>query len=169
MSSPIQIWTCSAFLPAYGCGGWASVRNSQGQLTGAAGGERHTTPRRLALAGLAAALRGLPPSGDPAANGPVDIRTTSPDLALFADVLASLGKPAQGVLPDEDLDLWAQILAASAGRRLTLTRTPLQPDTPIAFTTAWAELARDKTKAGGPFTAVIPKANLAKVPGLAEG
>jgi len=166
MNSPIQIWTCAAFHPAYGCGGWASVRSAQGQLTGAAGGQRNTTARRMALAGLAAALRDLPPGGEPIASGPIDIRTTSPELALFADVLNSLGQPTQSAPPSEDLDLWAPILTASAGRRLTLVRVPLEPGTPMAFTAAWAELARDKAKAGGAFTAAIPKGNLAKVPGL---
>ncbi len=46
---------------------------------------------------------------------------------------------------------------------MTLIRAPSQPGTAMAFTVAWAQLACDKAKAGGPFTAAIPKANLAKI------
>jgi ribonuclease HI len=161
MSSPIQIWTCAAFLPVYRCGGWATLRDSNGQLTGAAGGERNTTASRIALSGLLAALRDLP------AVAPIDVHTTSPDVAKFAAFIHSLGTPRPIDTPADDLDLWAQIATASAGRRLIVIQAHHAPGTPIAFTTAWAELARDKAKATGPFSAAIPKANLAKVPGLA--
>jgi hypothetical protein len=160
MSAPIQIWTCAAFHPTFLCGGWASVRIGPGQTAGVAGGERNTTARRTALAGLAAGLRDLPPAKDA-----ILIHTTSPDLAGLAEVLGNLGKPTQITPAEGDADLWAQILAASAGRRLTLVRTLLEPRTPTAFTTAWAELARDKAKATGSFTAAIPKSNLAKMAG----
>jgi ribonuclease HI len=163
MSPQIRIWTCAAFLPAYGCGGWASVRMAGGQTTGVAGGERHATARRIALAGLAAALRDLPPAG---AGTAISIQTTSAELAEFTAVLARLGQPSQDEIPAEDLDLWAQILTASKGRRMTLTRTTSQPGAPAAFTTAWAQFARDKAKASGPFSAPIPKVNLAKFPGV---
>jgi len=163
MSIHIQIWTSAAFHPAYRCGGWACVRASQGQVTGAAGGERNTTAQRMALAALAAALRDLPSSGEP-----IDIRTTSPELAPFVDWLNSLGKAAQTAPPEQDLDLWAQIRKASAGRRLTLVLMAVDSKRPTGFTAAWAELARDKAKTGGPFAAAIPKTNLAKVPGLAS-
>jgi hypothetical protein len=166
MTRPLQIWTCAAFHPAFFCGGWACVRNGNGEVSGAAGGERRTTASRMALSGLAAALRGLPARSPATANGPIDIRTTSPDLALFGEVLASLGQKTPTSPLEADLDLWAQIMTASAGRRLSLTLTPLDPNTPLAFTTAWAELARDKAKASGPFAAAIPKSNLAKVAGL---
>jgi len=162
MTGTIRIWTCAAFNPAYLCGGWASVRGGGGQITGAAGGERRTTASRMALAGLAAGLRDLPPAGE------IEVRTTSLELAVFADLLASGGQRIQTATPDEDLDLWARIITASAGRRLTLILAPLEPGGPSAFTTAWAELARDKAKTSGPFTAAIPRANLAKVSGLAS-
>jgi hypothetical protein len=154
MSGSIHIWTCAAFHPAYRCGGWASVRSVQGQRTGAAGGERNTTAGRIALMGLAWALSDLPPGVTA-----LHIHTTSQALAPLAD-------PSQTALPDEDRDLWARIRTASVGRRLILAHTPAQPGTPTAFAAAWAELARDKAKTGGAFTAAIPKANLAKVPGL---
>jgi hypothetical protein len=157
MSISMQVWVCAAYHPAFRCGGWASLRADRGQVTGAAGGERNTTTARMALAGLASALRGLPASHDPRSIG---IQTTSSDLASLTAVLAGRTQP------DEDLDLWAQIATASKTYRLDLVRVPLDPDTPTAFATAWANLAMDKAKATGPFTAAIPKANLAKAPGL---
>jgi hypothetical protein len=161
MSGPIKIWLSAAYLPVFRCGGWASVRVQQGDRSGLAGGDRNTTAGRTALAGLAAALRGLP------AGGVVEVATSSAELAGFADVIASLGTPAQAAAPADDLDLWAQILTASAGRRLSLVYALAERGAPTAFTTAWAELARDKAKATGAFTAAIPKPNLAKVEGLA--
>jgi hypothetical protein len=163
MTGPIQIWTCAAYHPAYRCGGWAFIRVGQGPVTGAAGGERHTTAPRMALSGLLSALRD-PPS-EPASASGFSIATTSPELAPFAGFLANLGAPG----PEEDLDLWAQIVTAAKGRPLKLVRTPLEPRTPAAFVAAWADLARDKAKASGPFTSAIPKPNLAKIPGLLMG
>jgi hypothetical protein len=156
INTPIPIWTCAAFHPAYLCGGWAFVRAG----AGAAGGERRTTASRMALTGLAGALRDVPPGAE------VEIRTTSPELALFAPVLETLGQKSQIAPPEDDLDLWARIITAATGRRLTLILSPLEPGGPAAFVAAWADLARDKAKATGPFTAAIPKANLAKVAGL---
>jgi hypothetical protein len=162
MNCPPQIWTSSAFHPAFRCGGWASVRGGGGQVAGAAGGERHTTARRMALASLAAGLGDLPPSRE------IDIRTSDPELAHFANVLERLGRKVQTAPPEDDLDLWARIIAASAGRRLNLVFTPHEPGGPNEFTNAWAELARDKAKASGAFTAAIPRVNLVKVVGLAS-
>jgi ribonuclease HI len=158
MAEPIQIWTCAAFHPAFRCGGWAGVRLVQGQVSGVAGGERNTTASRMALAGMVAALRDLP-----AGATTISVQSNSPDLAAFADLLAG----AEAEPPTEDLDLWAQIATAAKGRRLTLVRMPIKPETPLAFAAAWADLARDKAKDRGAFTTPIPKPNLAKVPGLA--
>jgi hypothetical protein len=160
MTNPIRLWICAAYQPVYRCGGWAAVRAGQGPVFGAAGGERHTTASRTALCGLAAGLHDLPP------GGAVSIQTTSPELAAFAGFLANLGTPALAAGPDEDLDLWAQIATAAKCRRLSLTLTPHDPGAPIAFAAAWADLARDKAKASGAFTAAIPKPNLAKIAGL---
>jgi hypothetical protein len=163
MSSPIRIWTSAAHHPAFRCGGWANVRVSQGLVSRVAGGDRYTTAPRMALAGLVSALRNLPAGS--AAGGPVSIHTSSPDLASFAGLLAGPSTEAEAA-PEEDLDLWAQILTASKGRRLDVHFAPVQPDMPTSFTAAWAELAMNKAKATGPFTAAIPKLNLAKIPGL---
>jgi len=163
MSLPIRIWICAAYHAVYRCGGWAVVWVSQGQASGTAGGERHTTARRTALAGLAAAMRDLP------AGQPIFIQTTSVELAAFAAFLANLGGLGEAAGPDEDLDLWAQIATGARGRSLELVHTLLEPDGSGAFVRAWADLARDKAKASGPFTAAIPKPNLAKFPGLMGG
>jgi ribonuclease HI len=159
MTEPIRIWTCAAHHPAFRCGGWAFVRAGQGPVCGAAGGERNTTARRMALAGLATALRDLPPG----AGGGIDVATTSAELAALAGVLAG------GAAPDAaegDLDLLARIQAAAAGRRIAVSRVALDRTNPTAFAAAWAELAMDKAKATGAFSAAIPKPNLAKVPGI---
>ena len=166
MNGAIRIWTCAAHSPVYGCGGWAAVRVGPGLVAGVAGGERNTTASRTALSGLAAALRDQPPADGSTSSDPISIQTTSPELAGFGDFLASLGQPSQPVGPDEDLDLWAQISTAAKGRRFRPVLTPLEVGTPSAFASAWADLARDKAKATGAFATAIPKANLAKIPGL---
>jgi hypothetical protein len=153
MTPLIHIYLAAAHHPAFRCGGWAVVRSIGGQPTGAAGGARATSAQRMALSGLIWALRDLPAGAD------ATLHTTNPDLAL-TEVLAGT------VNPDEDLDLWAQVQAAAKGRRFTVTAATAAPDTPLAFAAAWADLAMDKAKMGGAFTAAIPKANLAKVVGL---
>ena len=92
----------------------------------------------------------------------------------MARVISRIATLLPGILagraqPEEDLDLWAQIAIAAKICRLDLVRVPVDPATPSAFAAAWANLAMDKAKAGGPFTAAIPKANLAKAPGLGVG
>jgi hypothetical protein len=157
MSTSIRIWTCADHHAAFLCGGWAYVRVVGGQVSGAAGGERATTSHRMALAGLAAALGELPTGG--ATPGPVAVHTSSAELAGLAAL-------APGAAPGQDRDLWDLVVKALAGRKLDLIHIPVAPKTPMAFTAAWAELARDKAKAKGGFKAVIPKPNLAKIVGL---
>ena len=160
MSGPIKIWLSAVYAPVYRCGGWASVRLSDGQRSGLAGGDRNTTASRLALAGLAAALRDLPP------GAVVEIQTDSAELGPAARLLASPGMPTQAAAVEDDLDLWAQILTASKDRRLSLSIASAAPKTPLAFAAAWSDLSRDKAKATGAFSSAIPKPNLAKVQGL---
>jgi hypothetical protein len=160
MTVGTRIWVCVAHHTGFRCGGWASLVSQQGRIAGAAGGERNTTAGRMALAGLAWALRGVQSQPATAADGPIVVQTTSPDLAPLIDVLAGR------LQPDDDKALWAEIAAAAAGRRLEVVRSPPRPETPLAFAKAWADLAMDKAKAAGAFTAAIPKANLAKAPGL---
>jgi hypothetical protein len=157
MTNPVRLWICAAHHPAFRCCGWAYVRIVEGQASGAAGGRRYTTARAMALAGLAAALSDLPP------ESPVSVYTTSQDLIALAEVFSGAVAPDP---TDEDWALIAPILALARNRPLTLIAAPRAPDTPIAFAAAWADLAMDKAKAMGPFSAAIPKPNLAKARGL---
>lgn len=156
--TPIRIWTAASHHAAFRCGGWAFVREAGGALTGAAGGERQTTAERTELAGLAAALADLPK--DAAAT----VHTPSKRVAGFARWVA--GEAAGEDAPQEDLDLWARIVAAARGRSVRFVWAQAERRTPGAFCAAWAELARDKAKMGGAFVAAIPKPNLAKVEGV---
>ena len=131
-------------------------RNSDGEVTGRVGGERRTSKARMALAGLVASLKEV-------SAGAVSIDLADPELARMAQVMA------RGQVPDEppleDLDLWAQLTIALKGKAATFTLAagPGALGGPQAFAQAWADLAQDKAKAGGTFTAVIPKPNLAKL------
>jgi len=154
--SAIRLWNLSNHHPAFRVGGWAHLRQTAEGLSGAAGGARKITPERTALAGLAAALKDLPPGG----------LTVHTDSAIVLGPIRAviLGEAADP--PETDLDLWAPVQAALKGRTVTFVRAPVTPNTPQAFAAAWAELARDKAKTHGPFTHPIPKPNLAKVQGL---
>jgi hypothetical protein len=61
-----------------------------------------------------------------------------------------------------NLDLWAGAATVLRRVRLVAIRADLAPGGPAAFAAAWAEFACDRAKDKGPFTAVIPKSNLAK-------
>jgi hypothetical protein len=155
----VRVWTCAAYLPIYQCGGWAYVREGRTGLEGAAGGDRHTTLELMVFAGLAAALKTLP-KGDT----PVAIYTPHTELVGLARHLVAGTQPDD--LSAEVQPVWAIVLALAANRPMRLIHMAAEARTPIAFTLAWAELARDKAKATGHFLNVIPKPNLAKVPGL---
>ena len=157
MSNPIRIWARSNHHTAFRCGGWAWVR-ADAEPVGQAGGERNTTAPRMALAALAAALKDAP-------KGPIILDLADPVLARAAHRLAQGPAFTDEDAPTEDLDLWAALTTALAGRAVSFVPTAAEPfkGSPAAFAEAWAELARDKAKAAGPFTAAIPKANLAKL------
>jgi ribonuclease HI len=158
---PTRIWLAADWNAVYRCGGWAWLRQAGGVLSGAVGGERQVSAERIELAGLAAALADLPK------DAAVTVETPSARLAAAAPWIASEAAGADA--PEDDLDLWARITTGAQGRKVRIVRAPVEPRTPSAFSAAWAELARDKAKATGPFTAAIPKVNLAKVKGLGEG
>lgn len=147
MTTSTHIWVETSHHPAFRCAGWAFVRQDGAELSGAAGGERHVTPERAVLAGLAEALKGL------AAGAAVEVRTGNRQIAALPGRIA--GFAAGEDPPAEDLDLWAQLSTA-----LKTVRIVAAP--PNAFAAAWAELARDKAKATGGFRSPIPKPNLAK-------
>ena len=153
MSEPVRLFIETIHHAAFRYGGWAFVRQAGGPIAGHVGGERNTTSGRIELGALIAALQGLPP-------GPVAILSANPGVVRAARLLAAPPAPGAEDAPTEDLDLWAQALAAGKGRALTLAATP---DPVGRFLRAWAEVGQDKAKGQGRFTAAIPKPNLAKL------
>jgi ribonuclease HI len=153
MAAPIRLWIETTHHAAFRYGGWAYAREVGGAVTGMAGGERNITTGRLELAGLVAALNGLP------VGAAVAVRTASP--GLIAALRTVLSPPEEA--PTEDLDLWAQLMTACKGRAVTVQAAPRAPQTPAAFLAAWAEVGQDKAKVAGRFSAAIPKSNLAKL------
>ncbi len=152
MPDTVRLYVAAAFDRAYLCGGWASVRLIGAEPAGFAGGERRTTVRRMLLTGLAAGLRGLPPAVA------VRIRTDATEAKALSAILS--GAVAG---PEDDLAIWAPILIACRNRPVTVTAATADPDTPLAFAHAWADLSRDKARTKGPFTATIPRTNVAQV------
>lgn len=153
MSDNIRIWVEISHQSSFRAGGWAFVRAEGRALTGAAGGDRTASPDAIALAGLLAALTDLPP------NVGIDVLSATPRVAGAARRLAEI--EAGGDAPADDLPLWAKLTAVLKSRPIRFAAATNAPRTPAAFATAWAELARDKGKTR-PFTASIPKTNLAK-------
>ena len=159
MTKPFRIWARASHHAAFRCGGWAWVRDDgAGEPVGQAGGERNTTAGRMGLAALAAALKDAP-------KGPVTLDLADLVLARAVNRLARGPAFTPEEAPAEDLDLWAQLTTALAGRAVTFAPATSQPfkGGPAAFAQAWAELAQDKAKAAGPFVAAIPRANLTKL------
>ena len=152
MSDAIRVWLEVSHHAAFKVGGWAFVR-ADGEVVGAAGGERRTTAERIALAGLIAALKA------PAGGRPVVVQTASPVVAAIPRRIldARAGKDA----PTEDLDLWAQATTALSAPGVRIVA--VAAGGPTAFATSWAEVAREKAKNLGPFTSPIPKTNLARL------
>ncbi|MET3526070.1 hypothetical protein [Phenylobacterium koreense] len=154
-----RIWIQTSYHTAFKCGGWAYVRAGKGAPVGQAGGDRYTTPDRIALAGLLAALKDAP-------VGETSIQMDNRAVATLAARIAA-GRPPQGEdAPTEDLDLWAALTAALTGRKTSFALAGPSKASPTGFAAAWAELARDKANAQGTFISAIPKPNLAKVAGL---
>jgi len=154
----VKIWTAAAYHPVFRCGGWAYVREGAPELAGAAGGDRNTTLEQVAFAGLAAALKTLSK-----AQTPVEVHTLHPELVGLSDHLHAHTTPKD--LSAEVEGAWRTILYLAASRPIQIVYDPPIAKTPIAFTLAWADLARDKAKASGHFISPIPKPNLAKMPG----
>jgi len=154
----VNIWTAAAYHAAFRCGGWAYVREGAPELAGAAGGDRNTTLEQMAFAGLAAALKTLPK-----ATTPVEVHTPHTELVGLSNYLKTRTTPKD--LSAEVEAVWLTILHLAAVRSIQILYDPPLVKTPIAFALAWADLARDKAKAGGHFISPIPKPNLAKMPG----
>lgn len=159
----LRLWIADDHHAAFRCGGWAWVRAAGAELSGQAGGARHTTAGRTRLEGLAAALKDLP-GAEPLAIHLTDAGFARA-LAALPDLAAAGWRDARGEpLPDQDL--WIAAAAILSRRPYSAHHAEPAPKTPAAFAAAWAELARDKAKAQGPFTAAIPKPNLGKLQGL---
>lgn len=153
------IWIQTSYHEAFKCGGWAYVRSHDKAASGQAGGERYTSPERMALAALMAALKDLP-------KGAVAIQIDNAVVARTAALIAAGRAPQGDEAPAENLDLWAALPAALAGRQPAFAIAAPSKASPTGFAAAWAELARDKANAQGAFVSAIPKPNLAKVAGL---
>ena len=162
MTHTVSLWIGCTYQPALRTGGWAHICIADGKVTGSAGGDRRISTLRTSLAALTAALRS---AGAAKPGDSIVIHTTDVEVAGFVQHLSTLATGAASP-PTEDLDLWAQLQTATAGRRLKVVKLRPEPQSPQAFVAAWAELGRDKAKAAGPFTAAIPKTNLAKIAGL---
>lgn len=154
MPAPVRIWLEIAHHGAFRIGGWAFVRLRDGAVSGAAGGARRLDLERTALRAIAAALSGLAP-GDP-----VELHTSSPAALAIPGRIA--GAETGEAPPTEDLELWAKAAAALRRPGLVVSPASAAPRTPTAFAAAWADLACDRAKTKGEFTAPIPKHNLAK-------
>lgn len=154
MSAPIRIWLEVSHHAAFRIGGWAWVRQDAEGVSGTAGGERRIDAERAGLAAFTAALAGLPP------GAAFELHTASPLLLAIPRRIAAAR--ARDDPPGENLDLWAQAITALERPGVAMRRAEPTPRTPSAFAAAWAETARDRAKDKGPFSAAIPKPNLAK-------
>lgn len=150
----MRIWIAASHDAAHLNGGWAFVRAGT-EVYGVAGGERRTTRARTALSGFAAALKDVPTGETLAVVAP---RTDAMVLHQFL-------KPPKDA-PTDDLDLRGALAKALSGRSWTLAVGDPDALTPYTFAVAWADMASEKAKMGGAFTAAIPKTNLAKAKGL---
>ena len=110
----------------------------------------------MVLTSLVSALKDLP-------SGHAHIHTRDAAFARLTGKIAA-GQPlTEKETPGEDLDLWAALTTALKRHPPTFTLADPTTDPAVAFAQAWADLAMDKAKAAGPFTAAIPKPNLAKL------
>lgn len=151
MTVTTRIWLELSHHAAFRVGGWAFVRAGAEGVTGTAAGERRIDAERAALLALTAAVQ--------AAGRAARVETSS---AAVAALPARLTAAQAGEDPPADnLDLWARLGTLLAAGGVEVVRTAPKPGGPLAFAAGWAELARDKAK-GGPFSAAIPKSNLAK-------
>ncbi len=157
MTHPVRLWIETIHHPAFRYGGWGLVREEGGTVGGHAGGERNIPAARIDLMALISALQGLAP------GAAVTIVSASPGVVATAQILAAPPAAGSEGAPAENLDLWAQALALSAGRTLTVRLAQRTPATPAAFCFAWAEVGQDKAKGKGRFSAAIPRTNLARL------
>lgn len=156
--APVTYWLELSHHAPFRVGGWAFVRREGEAVAGQAAGERRIDPERAALKALVSVLTELP-----AGTAPVVIHTGARAIVeIPARIRAA---EAGGEAPADNLDLWAQAIRVLAQPRVEIR--PAQGGArPSAFAAAWAELARDRAKDQGNFSAAIPKPNLAKAGAL---
>lgn len=144
----IEIWTGAAWAKG-GWGGWAYAILGEAEPRGAAGGDRRTTPMRMALTVAVEALEAAGPGTD------LVVYTPSADLAAgLAQALAAA---------DEDKDLWERLakqVGARTGKTEFRDRAAQKPDAAADFADGWANFALDIAKTKGLFASPIPKPNL---------
>lgn len=153
-AAPVRLWLETNHLGALRIGGWAFLRVDAQGLRGVAGGERTIDGERQALGAFNDLLADLPD------GAPVDLTSASPAVLAIPGRIAKAeaGEDA----PAENLDLWAKASTHLRRLKLTVRRAEPAPNSPTAFTAAWAERARDHARAKGAFKSPIPKPNLAK-------
>jgi ribonuclease HI len=101
-ANEVQIWTHGACFEDGGPGGWAYVRQaSDGVLSIASGREPQSTPDRIKLRAVLETLNSVPDRADP--------------LIVYSDSARLIEIMTNGTLPETDLDLWEQVVRASAG------------------------------------------------------
>jgi hypothetical protein len=171
--STLKAWLAVTHHAAFRLAGWAHVSLGDGALAGAVGGDRRISRPRANLAALDAVLRPLAPRLDKG-DDQVLIFTAAPDLVPLAAALAQptaeqseAVKAALEPYRAEDPALYARLAQAVARGALRVARIPPGQTVVQDFLGSWAEVGLDKAKAAGPFTAAIPKPNLAKLAGLA--
>jgi hypothetical protein len=157
LSEPIHLWFHATYNPAYKAGGWAWARLIGGEITGAAGGEKHLSFERLELLGLSNATPGLPE------GQALVIHTANSRLAILNQLLTPAG--AGEAAPETELDVWARLVTALGKRPTRVVIGKAEPNTALGFASAWADLGKDRAKAGA-FKAAIPKANLLRASAL---
>ena len=150
----MRIWIAASHDAVHRNGGWAFVRTGI-EVVGMAGGERRTTRARTALTGFAAALKGA------AAGEALAVVASRADALVLHTLLKAPKEP-----PAADLDLRASLAKALEGRTWTLAIGDPDAPTPFNFAVAWADMASEKAKMSGTFSAAIPKSNLAKARGI---
>lgn len=154
MTARLRLWLEIAHQENFRIGGWGLVRDLGGEVRGIAGGARRIDQEAACLMALAAALADAPAGAD------VVLHTSSAALLALLPRLAApvASEPAAA----ENAAAWAGALAAVDRVRLSVLRADAAPGGPAVFAGAWAALALDRAKAKGPFTAPIPRSNLAR-------
>lgn len=159
----VLIFTATASAKG-GYGGWAQLRARGDALQAVAGGDRRTTPLRMALTG---ALEALADATEEDPKAPVRLYTDDGELAAGSAQLdawrAAGWTDAKGAAVAEQ-DLWEKLTRALNARTAPVAiahaSALANSKEPIAFVQAWAAFALDIAKTKGAFSSPVPKPNL---------